>query len=197
MPTWTNHPPNDPRGHALQLIRTPANGKLTLAVTSSDMIGCNTHWYGGRTVPCQEPDCDACKDGMPWRWHAYLAALVAGTRHHVLVEFTAQAAQIIRDYRNAHGTLRGCIITACRYKNRHNGRVLINCAPGSLEQMNLPPAPNLINVLSLIWNIPSTDMCQAPSERQMPRVAIAPDTRSDAIRGKGNSPCKLNDTPPQ
>lgn len=171
MPTWTSNPPDDPRGYALPLMRTPANGKLCLHVTSPDMIGCNTHWFGGRTLPCEDPNCVACKEGVPWRWHAYLSGLIQGTRRHVLVEFTAQAAEIISAYRKAHATLRGCILTTTRHRNRHNGRVLVHATPGSLQNMNLPDAPDLIKAMSIIWNLPSSQMSEQPTERDCPRVS--------------------------
>ena len=154
MPIYTNSPPDDPRGHALTLMRVPANGSFSAIITSPDLIGCQTHWFGGRTVPCDSTQCKACEEGVPWRWHAYVSALLGGSRQHVLLEFTAQAAETLVNYRTAHETLRGCYIKAKRHRNRHNGRVLLHCEPHSLEGIALPDAANLPNVLSIIWNLP-------------------------------------------
>lgn len=187
MPNWSTTPPVDPRGHALSLIRTPANGRFVLFVTSPDLIGCATHWFGGRTVPCESPECEACNEGVPWRWHSYLSGLVAGTRRHVMMEFTAQATEILCAYRKAHGTLRGCQVHATRHRNRHNGRVLLNCTPGPLQQMNLPNAPNLVDVLSIIWNVPRPALEETGSERKMPRVGLVLDRMNPGPKLNANT----------
>ena len=170
MPQFSNHPPIDPRGHGLTLMRTPANGKLLLAVTCHDLVGCPTHWFNGRTVPCEADDCEACKEGISWRWHAYLSGLLGTSRNHVLAEFTAQAAERITQYRDTQQTLRGAILTAHRHHNRHNGRVIIHMQPGDLARLNLPTPPDLINVLSILWNIPNPNLTAARHLRNMPAI---------------------------
>lgn len=156
MPLFSTEPPTDPRGHGLPLMRTPPNGRLIVAITTPEMIGCPTHWYGGRTVPCEGEHCKPCLEGYPWRWHGYLAGMLPGSRRHVLLEFTAQAAETINQYRQSHGTLRAAILTAQRHKNRHNGRVLVSLKPGDVDNLNLPPEPDIVNALSILWNIPAT-----------------------------------------
>lgn len=155
---YSNTPPKDPRGYGLPLIRTPANGKLTLAITTDDLIGCPTHWYGGRTVPCDADYCQPCNEGYPWRWHAYIAGLLPQNRRHVICEFTAQAAEVIANYRKTHTTLRNAILTAQRHRNRHNGRVLVTLTPGDPQHLNLPAAPDIAKALALIWNIQLPDL---------------------------------------
>jgi len=158
MPRFSNAPPKDPRGYGLDLIRTPANGKLVLAITSHEIIGCPTHWYGGRTIPCEEIDCPACLEAVPWRWHGYLSGILPKPRHHVIYEFTAQAAEQITAYANTHPTMRNAILTARRHLNRRNGRVIIEITTGDPEKLHLPDQPNMIQCLSIIWNIPQPDI---------------------------------------
>jgi len=94
-------------------------------ITSPDLLGCNTHFFGGHTVPCETPECEACLKGIPWRWHGYLAAIQAQTHAHFIFEFTAQAGDTFREYFQLHGTLRGCIFQAERMHHRPNGRVIL------------------------------------------------------------------------
>lgn len=158
MPKFSFDPPPEARGYGLPMVRTPANGVLRLACVSESMIGCPTHWFGGRTVPCEAIDCKPCSEGVPWRWHGYVAGLLHDGRRLALFEFTAQAAESINEYKAANGTLRGAIINARRHRNRHNGRVMIDTHPGDLFKLQLPKAPDLIRVLSVLWCIPTPSM---------------------------------------
>jgi hypothetical protein len=151
---FTNTPPAACVGHSLTLVRTPIHGALKLCSTSHDLIGTATHWWKGRTMPCQKAACPACDAGVPWRWHGWLAALLAGSKEHVIFEMTAQAAEPLVAYKEANATLRGCILTAQRARQKTNGRVLITCCPGDLARLHLPAAPDLIAALCQIWNIP-------------------------------------------
>lgn len=154
MPVYSNTPPADPRGRPLPIRRTPAARPLVVVITSEDLVGCFTHYYGGRTVPCEAPDCPACQDQTPYRWHAYIGVLETRTHEHVLLELTAQATDPLIAYRARHGTLRGCLIEATRAHNRQNGRVVLRCKPADLQQINLPPPPSIERALSILWNLP-------------------------------------------
>lgn len=153
MPHFTNAPPTDDHRHALPIRRTPTNGRLEAVITSEDLIGCDTHYYGGRTIPCERPDCEPCNKGVPFRWHAYVSAMDARTRLHFIFEVTAQAAEILIEYRNAHGTLRGCLFEAQRLHHRPNGRVLLRAKPAAIEQMRLHQPADLIRCLCTIWSL--------------------------------------------
>lgn len=151
---WTTHIPEDPRGQSFPLKRTPPNGKLVAAITSENLIGTDTHFYGGHTIPCERPECEACKVNMPFRFHAYVSALEAKTHLHFLFEFTKQAAQTFKQYFKAHGTLRGCLFEATRLHARVNGRVILFCKPLDQQKFPLPDPPNIAACMAIIWNIP-------------------------------------------
>jgi len=161
MPQFSASPPPNSKGYGLPLLRTPANGKLIVAITCNEMIGCPTHWYTGRTVPCEQENCEACANGFPWRWHGYLSVMLQQARRHALLELTAQAAEQVVEYGTTHGSLRGTILTAQRHRNRHNGRVLLQLQPGDLDRLNLPEPPNIQAALAVIWNVP---LAAEPSE---------------------------------
>ena len=152
---WSTSIPQDPRGRAFPLRRTPSPGKLLAIATSEDLLGCDTHFYGGHTMPCERPECEACEKGMPFRWHAYLAAVEFANRFHFIFEFTAQAADAFDTYRKAHGTLRGCLFEARRLNGRPNGRVMIQCKPADQSKITLPDPPDVRACMSIIWNLPS------------------------------------------
>ncbi len=135
--------------------RTPARRPLVGIVTSTDLLGTMTHYFKGRTMPCDRPECEACAKGQPYRWHAYMSALDVNTALHFLFEVTAQAAENFVQYREAHLTLRGCKFKATRWRANPNGRVLIQCKPADLHEISIPPSPDLLAVLSILWNLPS------------------------------------------
>lgn len=184
MPNWQRDVPEDPRGPALPIRRTPARRPLVAIVTSEDLIGTMTHYWKGRTMPCDAPDCDACHHGQPYRWHAYFSAWEPATALHFLMEVTAQAAEHFTSYRDAHGGLRGCKFQATRWRQNPNGRVLIVCKPADIVETPIPKAPDLIAVLSVLWNLPSStmDASRRSPEENMPSLAVDPLDNSQSRR---------------
>lgn len=172
MPKWSNNPPADPRGPSLRLRRTPGPGSLTAVVTCSDMIGCPTHFYRHRTIPCETPNCEACDSGFPWRWHGYVSAIDVKTNEHFIFEMTAQAAEDFKAYRERHLTLLGCLFHVTRLGDHRNGRVITRTKPADLTKMNLPAAPDLMKCLCHIWNIPTTETALDGYTKDVPRVMV-------------------------
>ena len=158
MPDFTNRPPAEPRGPAFPLRRTPTGKPLIAIITCDDLIGCPTHYYKGRTQPCSAPDCEACRDQVPWRWHGYVSALNTATHEHFIFEMTAQATDALVAYYDQHETLRGCLFEAKRLHTRQNARVILRCKPADLQQTSLPAPPNLEHALSILWNLPAPEI---------------------------------------
>jgi hypothetical protein len=154
VPTYTNTPPANPRGVALPVKRVQP-GKTTVTVaTSDDLIGTKTHFFGGRTIPCETPVCKACLEGIPWRWHAYLGCYDPPTGDQWILELTAAATARLLEYRSAYGTLRGAKLKAHRANWAKNSRLVIEATPADLARITLPPAPNLKRCLAILWNLP-------------------------------------------
>jgi len=158
MPNYSHRPPEQPNGPALPIRRTPAYKPLVAIVTSDDLVGCYTHFHKGHTVPCEAPDCEACNDGLPYRWHAYLSAVDRDTGLHFIFECTAQAAENFVTYRDAHGTLRGCCFQAQRLNQRPNGRVIIQTKPYDVAQHRIPNPPEITKCLAILWSLPTPDV---------------------------------------
>lgn len=155
MPTFSREPPARGTDHALTLYRVPAGTGRKGIITAADLLGCWTHWWGGRTQPCEDEDCKACSEGMPRRWHAYLSAWTSQPSYHYLLELTRNAIDPLLLYRKDHGTLRGCYYEARRSGPAKNSRLLLTCRPADLAGLQLPPEPNLIHCLAVIWSLPA------------------------------------------
>lgn len=154
MPVWSHELPPEPKHYGFELRRTPPDRPLIAIVTAEDLSVCFTHFWGGRTVPCETPDCDACKALSPSRGHCYLSAIDAKTREHFLFECTTTAAGPFQVYRAAHGTLRGCLFQATRPKRRRNAKVEIQAKPCDLTKISLPKPPNVPQAMAVIWQLP-------------------------------------------
>lgn len=196
MPQFSNCPPKDPRGHALPLVRTPAGRALTAIATSDDLVGCPTHFWGGRTVPCEIDDCKPCNEGHPWRWHAWLSAYDPRDHRAFVFEVTARVAEIFVAYRDAHGTLRGCKFRAQRRTMAANSRVFLECQPCDLQGQHLPDPPNLIKCLSVIWNIRTPDLDVAGILKSVPRVVVDRGGNGELVHPDGQLFDKTDETGP-
>jgi hypothetical protein len=157
MPLWSNTPPDAATKPGLPLVRVPRGARTIYLVTSEDLLGCYTHFWGGRTLPCDEPNCKACLEDVPARWHAYVAVLQAGTMKHCILETTAGPSLALVDYRNTYKTLRGCRIDASRQGANANARIHFHCTPLDLAKLHLPPPPDLHRVLATIWRLKLPD----------------------------------------
>jgi hypothetical protein len=171
MPTWNNQVPEQPTHTGFQLLRTPPDKPLKGIVTCADLIGCYTHYWGGRTVPCERPDCEACRNQTPARWHCYVTLFNPATHDHFLFEATAKAAQPLIEWRDTYGTLLGCFVTAFRPKRRRNARVELVCKPADLTKIKLPQAPDIIKAMSVIWQLPAAALSTPSGEHCSPLVA--------------------------
>jgi len=180
MINWSNDIPNDPRGHALPLLRTPTSSELHAIITSENLIGTDTHFWGGHTVPCTGHDCEPCKAGSPFRWHAYQSAYNPLDQLHFIFECTAHAAQAFKKFRQEHNTLRACDFHAYRWKRRRNGRVIIRCVPATYRLDTLPPAPDLEKIMAIIWRLPIPNVFVAGQQRGHPRVHADPNGNGDS-----------------
>lgn len=172
MPIWTNAPPATNTGPALRIVRTPTSGQLTAAITCPDLVGCATHYYQHRTIPCEPPNCPACADGIGWRWHGWVSAILSSTTEHILFEFTATAAEYFRSYRDTYNTLRGCVFTAGRVNNRPNARVIIRTKAHDPTKIHLPEAPDMIAALTHIWGLPPEQANQNGRIKGHPAISI-------------------------
>jgi len=195
---FQNEAPKDPRGNSLPLIRTPANRPLVGIVTCDEMLGTRTHYYRGRTIPCDDQNCPACDDGMSWRWHAYLSVAHVLNRRQALIEFTAAGVEPFKLYREAYGTLRGCHFTARRAQIAANSRVIVQCKQADLEKITLPDAPNILEALAIIWNIELPAIVVDGIAKDVPHVnvtedrALKTDQTRNRIRQTINGPRKPN-----
>ena len=176
MPNWTNNPPDDPRGFGLPIVRTPAARELIAIVTSEKLIGCDTHFWGGHTLPCTRPNCPADEAGIAYRWHGYLTAYNPLDQVHFVFEMTAQAAAKFVEYHKTNDSLRGCQFTAWRWARRKNGRVMLKLEQSSVPAAMLPNAPDVTKIMAIIWRLPIPNVEIRGLQRGVNRIAASSDS---------------------
>ncbi len=104
MPTWSNQLPSKEKHMGFDIKRTPQNRPIQAIITCDDLLICDTHFWGGRTIPCERKheeldgtlsagDCGACRQSIPFRTHVYISAIDCKTRDHFIFECTAYAAK--------------------------------------------------------------------------------------------------------
>ena len=119
MPTFRTSLPSISRHQGFDLKRTPTSSALCGIITCEDLIVCDTHYFHGRTIPCErltnaegktidDTCCHPCTLKTPYRCHVYLSAFDLKKFEHFLFECTSNAAKPLEDYKLANGTLRGC-----------------------------------------------------------------------------------------
>jgi hypothetical protein len=184
MPTWSTELPKLGKHMGFDLRRTPATGALQAIITCENILVCDTHFYHGRTTPCEKPDCTACNESIPYRTHVYVSAFDAKAREHFIFECTANAAKALVEYHDAATTLRGCVFHASRPKGLKNSKVCIQTNTVNLAKVQLPEPPNLILALSVIWRLPLAALPIEHQRHHSPEVK----TRSKPLRTMRTQP---------
>lgn len=166
MPTFRTSLPPKTRPDNLKLKRVPPRGVLTAICLSDELTVVDTHFWHGRTTPCErevneagdtidDSTCEPCNAKHGYRPHAYVACWDPKLSQRFLLELTAFAAQPLATYRAAQGTLRGAILYAFREKGTPNGAVTIRTEPANLTTTHLPTAPNVPAALQILWRLPA------------------------------------------
>jgi len=198
MPTWRNELPPEEKNHGYKLSRTPETGSLTGIITSEDLVTCDTHWWHGRTCPCErettaegktldESRCPACVAKTPFRTHVYVAAFDLKTSLHFIFECTAQAAKPLAEYRLATGTLRGCSINASRSKAIKNSKVNLICNTVNVARHPIPTAPDVPAALCVIWRVPRTGWALQMEHEEACATQHDRKTLIESLRARGTA----------
>lgn len=184
--------PDQETRHALPLVRTPERGQLRIIITTPEILGTYTHWYGGRTQPCRGDACKPCLEGSPSRWLGYLAGVVADGPRHAIIEVPQLAAQQIARYLEEHGTLRGHMMSLARLSRRPNGRVSASLQRDERPDRVIPPPPDMYRCLATLWQIKLADF--APGHRKIDGRELEVNAETPALE---NDPTHISQILPQ
>jgi len=151
-PNWSPRPNDADLPVGIPLLRIPQHGTGFQVVVSREIVGVDTHYFKGRTLPCTMPVCPACMEFSPKRWHGYLYVMSAKKLTIAAVELTAGCAQQIDRAVQNFGSLYKLIIQGTRQKQRANGKIEISASglfTGAIPELRIPPIKEL---LKRIWS---------------------------------------------
>lgn len=173
MPTWRNQLPPEGKNHGFTLKRTPTAAAIGGVITCDNFLVADTHWWHGRTTPCErianaegktidDTPCHPCREKIGYRTHVYLSAFDPKRSEHFIYECTCHAAKPFAEYLDEIGSLRGCAFQASRPKQTPNGQVHVLTHTANMKGLQLPQPPDLIAALCVIWRLPLTALSSAP-----------------------------------
>lgn len=190
MPNFRTSLPAQGKHQGFDLRRTPTTSALQAVITCESLIVCDTHFWHGRTMPCErivndagktvdDSTCQACQMKQPYRTHAYVSCFNPKTHEHFLFECTGTAAKPLEEYQEANKTLRGCVLYASRPKQGPNSKVVIQTNSIDQRKTPLPNPPNIPAALAVIWRLPKTAIDLSLTEPGAPTIHTLPDVLKD------------------
>lgn len=153
MTIWTNDPPADAGFKSYKLLRCPPGKSLRCIVLSRFPIGCDLHFWKGRSTPCKHGDCEACHGGNRPRWKGYVFVKSLQTNSVAIMEYTARAHEAITAFLTTYPNLRGAKMGITRTGNRQNSPILITFDEGRSDEVLLPDPEDLQGTLERMWEI--------------------------------------------
>ena len=151
MANWSTSPPDGTPTNAFRLLRTPETGRLAGILTCEELLGTCIHFYHGRSMPHRVEDCPACLENRPYRWMAYLSAIIEPSGEHAVVEVTARVHAAFENVCRKMEAVRGIRFCLLRPNGKKNGRVHGTFSRDVDRDTKLPPSPDVKTIMEAIW----------------------------------------------
>ena len=134
-----------------RIVRCGPKAPLRATILSTELVGCYTHYWHGRTLPCCPQSCPACDESQPRRWHGYLAITGKDQLDLEILEITAAASAAFAAYLDRFPTLRGAQLRLQRVGAKANGRLDSTLWPPTESTNSLPTEPDVEAILLAMW----------------------------------------------
>jgi hypothetical protein len=159
---WQRRPSKADALSKFRIQRAPSKAALVARILSHEFTGARTHYWGGRTRPCDPILCEACDNNQASRWHGWLFAQDLKTLEVYILEFPpAVGCDLDRKFGELR-TLRGVHFKVFRVGGKANSRVVIQFGPQDQDRDALPKVPALEPILCSIWGIRGTSTKKSP-----------------------------------
>lgn len=150
--SFSELPPDSECPLGFDIVRAPAKGSFDCVCLSEMAVGKFTHWWCGRTQPCDGPECAKCLQGSPRRWHSWVAVYTQRSSRTFILEVPPGPAKFLGDFRSKHLTLRGASLAVSRNNGKANGKVRIGVARSGIDSLLLPVCPDVVAMLERMWS---------------------------------------------
>jgi len=159
---WQRRPNAEDQNTKFRIQRAPSKGAILARVLSHDFNGARTHYWGGRTRPCDPVLCEPCDDNQKSRWHGWIFAQDLKTLEVFICEFPpAVGNDLDRKYGELR-TLRGVHFKLFRVGGKANSRVVIQFGSQDQDREALPRVPALEPILCAIWGVRVAPVKKSP-----------------------------------
>lgn len=148
---WCEMPNEVDQKERTHLYRVPEKGLKSAVIISKKVIGCYTHYWGGRTQPCLKHDCPACEKEVSRRWYGWLTIWNPSSGEIVIMEITKRACKEVTKFFELHKTMRGATVSGARKGGKANGELKLTIKPAKNDRVDLPTDINRMETLELIW----------------------------------------------
>lgn len=173
---WEQYPPDAELAY-YPVLSPQGQRPLRAIILASPLIGCYTHWWTDRTVPCLGPSdqwpCPGCQRHLERRWKGYLACYEPGLSRSILMEVTANSARLRPELLDPAQNLRGSILELHRLPGRKNAPVEAKLLIGT-HRGTLPAPFDVKAALLRLWGAdpylgsPGVDLAALPPPDETP-----------------------------
>lgn len=148
----------------VELVCLGAGQRGRCIITCEAPYEVDTHRIGGRTLPCMDSECQACRLQFPGKYEGYVSLIWVVSKKHTLLRLTKPAILQLKSQTTLRSSLRGTPILVERKGNRPNGRVLVQVEEHLIDPAKLPQAPDIPAHMARIWQIGGLDLSHDADE---------------------------------
>lgn len=145
--------PNEDALPYLELVTLRAGARQRGLVTCDKFLEVETHFIGGRTLPCLDEGCAACDLKRPRRYEAFASVVWSHNTKHQIVRLTRNAMLMAKSALIDVCSPRGYVLEIERRTARANGRLVVTVDPTIVPGRKMPDAPDLLAHLARVWRI--------------------------------------------
>lgn len=202
MPRYYHKTSDVQKHHSYDLKRTPPAEPLLGIVVSHEITVVETHFWGGRTLPCEreqvlddgtvvQSGCRACNAAVPLREHVYIAAVDPKTNVPFIFECTGHSSKTFEEHQKVHGVLRGCCFIAERPKKYKRAQVVIQTKQADLGRRRLPEPPDIPAFLSTVWQLPIYGLTMDKGPQPSKKAIVQKEALEQMTGESNNAPARV------
>ena len=125
-----------------------------------------------------------CVAGVRREYHGYLAVWDPKSLEQFVIELTPAPSDLVADWEEKWGTLRGCIFRLFRATEKVNGRVRIQLKERPATGPRLPAAIDLKAYLERLWGVVFESEHRVPERSGAVEVIMQSNEAAVAMREK-------------
>jgi hypothetical protein len=151
MEDWRTRPEQSQRNLPCSIYRVKPGPGVRGVITSSNLVGANTHYWHGRSTICTTDTCEACSSGQRPRWYGYVGLWSPTSKATTILELTAATIESIEEYYNTHGTLRAAQISLQRATKKPNSKLVARLEESNFSTSAIPAEIPIRKILCRMW----------------------------------------------